>query len=366
MARRNPGSAMGRTVRQLIGRPDVRFATAALAPALLLSLGAFLGGGWAFLGFASITLFPGIADRLARRLGLDQATDPAVDSERVALLVGALHFPLLALVLFALSGGTGLGPFGWAFTFLGFGLWFGQVSNATAHELIHRSTRLPFRLGMWIYISLLYGHHTSAHRLVHHRFAATPDDPNSAARGESFFQFLIRAWPGEFMAGYEMENSLRAGQARKGAELHPYTVYLAGGAAFLLLAGFGFGPGGLLSYLLLCAHTHIQLLLSDYVQHYGLVREKTGMDEYEPIGPEHSWDAPDLFSGLMLLNAPRHADHHLHPARPFDRLVLSPDGRTPLLPASLPVMATVALVPPVWQRMMDRRVIALEKARRRT
>lgn len=356
---------MGATVRHWISRPDVRFGAAALSPALLLALGAILGGGWAVLGFLWITLVPALADRLSRRFGLDPVADPGVDSRRVALLVGAAHFPMLALALHALSGGTGLGLFGWGVSFLGFGLWFGQVSNATAHDLIHRGARLPVRLGMWIYISLLYGHHTSAHRLVHHRFAATPDDPNSAPRGESFPQFLIRAWPGEFMAGYEMENSLREGRARKGADLHPYTVYLAGAAVFLLLAGFLFGPGGFAAYLLLCAHTHVQLLLSDYVQHYGLVRRKIAMDEYEPFGPEHSWDAPDLLSGMMMLNAPRHADHHLHPARPFDRLVLSPDGRTPLLPASLPVMATVALVPPVWHRMMDRRVIALEKARGR-
>ncbi len=345
-------------------RPEVRFGVASLSPAFLLALGAVLGGMWALLAFLWITLFLAAADRIARRLGAIQPlTAAGPDNERLALLVGAVHFPMLALALFALSGATGLGFFGWIFTFLGFGLWFGQVSNATAHELIHRSTRLPFRLGMWVYISLLYGHHTSAHRLVHHRFAATTDDPNSAQLGESFPAFLLRAWPGEFMAGYEMENSLREGKVQGGLSLHPYTVYLAGGAGFVLLSGLLFGMGGFFAYLLLCAHTHVQLLLSDYVQHYGLSRRKIGSDDHEPFGPEHSWDAPDFVSGLMMLNAPRHADHHLHPARGFSELVLSPGGRAPLLPASLPVMATVALVPPLWRWMMDRRVIALRRGR---
>lgn len=355
---------MALQLSNLLTRPEVRFGVASLSPALLLALGAVLGSGWALLALLWITLFLAVADRIARRLGLLQPMSEAgTAGERLALLVAAVHFPMLALALFALSGGTGLGFFGWLCTFLGFGLWFGQVSNATAHELIHRSARLPHQLGMWVYISLLYGHHTSAHRLVHHRFVATADDPNSAQLGESFPVFLLRAWPGEFMAGYEMENSLREGKAQGGLSLHPYTVYLAGGALFVLLSGLLFGLGGFLVYLVLCAHTHVQLLLSDYVQHYGLSRRKTGPDEHEPFGPEHSWDAPDFVSGLMMLNAPRHADHHLHPARGFSELVLSPEGRAPLLPASLPVMATVALVPPLWRRMMDRRVIALNKAR---
>lgn len=356
---------MGARIAALATRPDVRFAAASLSPALMLGLGAVAGGVWALAGLLWITLFLAVADRIARHLGLDQPPDGQPSgSERLPLVVGLAHFPMLALALYALSGGTGLGFGAWLAIFLGFGLWFGQVSNATAHELIHRTARLPFRLGMWIYISLLYGHHTSAHRLVHHRFAATEDDPNSAPLGESFPQFLIRAWPGEFQAGYEMENGLRAERTRARLELHPYTVYLAGGAGFVLLAGLLFGLGGTLAYVGLCAHTHIQLLLSDYVQHYGLTRRKTGPDAYEPMGPEHSWDAPDLISGLMMLNAPRHADHHLHPARAFDALILSPDGRAPLLPASLPVMATVALIPPLWHRIMDRRVSAQTRRQR--
>ncbi len=343
------------------GHPALRFAAASLSPALMLLIGAVFGGVWALLGLLWITLFLFLADRLARSLGLRQAESPAdVWAGRLPLVIAGLHFPVLLLALFALSGGTGLGAFGWLCCFLGFGLWFGQVSNATAHELSHRGDRLAQGLGIGVYVSLLYGHHASAHRLVHHRFVATPDDPNSAGFGESFHEFLIRAWPGEFMAGYAMENSLR-GEGARG--LHPYAIYVGGAALWLMLVTELFGGAGLVSYLLLCAHAQLQLLLSDYVQHYGLERKKTGSDSYEPFGPEHSWDAPDFVSGLMMLHAPRHADHHSHPARGYTELELSPGGRAPLLPASLPVMATLALLPPVWHRMMDMRVSALRRAR---
>lgn len=348
--------------KKILHHPVTGFAVASLIPPLLLVAGALAGGLWPLTGFLCMTFVLTLGDRIARHLGLQRAPlAQDVWTERLAQTIGALHFPFLAFAIFALSGRLDLDISGWILTFCGFGLWFGQVANSTAHELIHQSRRLSFRLGMWVYISLLYGHHTSAHRLVHHRFVATPDDPNSAAFGESFYAFATRAWPAEFQAGYEMENALRAGRDSRGISLHPYTIYVAGGAFMLILFVTLFGFAGLLVYLLLCAHAQLQLLLCDYVQHYGLERKRTGMDDYEPFRPEHSWDAPDLLSGLMMLNAPRHADHHNHPTRPYPELVLSPEGRAPLLPASLPVMATVALVPPLWHQIMDHRVRALRR-----
>lgn len=342
--------------------PVWRFAAASLSPALLLVIGALAGGVWAWIGLLWITLFLAAADRLARRFG-PRGEGLAADfwTGGLALCLGGLHFLILAFAIFALSGGTGLGPGGWIACFIGFGLWFGQVSNPVAHELIHRAGRWPVRLGAAVYVSLLYGHHASAHRLVHHRFAATPDDPNSAAAGEGFYDFLIRAWPGEFLAGYEMERNLRGGKGP--AWRNPYLAYLGGSLAAAIGISVIFGLLGLIVWLLLCAHAQIQLLLSDYVQHYGLERRRTGPDDYEPFGPEHSWDAPDAISALMMLNAPRHADHHLHPARPYPALELAPQGRAPQLPWSLPVMATAALVPPLWRRMMDPRLARLKAGR---
>ena len=80
----------------------------------------------------------------------------------------------------------------------------------------------------------------------------------------------------------------------------------------------------------------------------------------EPVGTQHSWNSPHYFSSALMLNATRHSDHHAHPARPYPALALP--GDAPLLPRSLPVMATIALVPPLWRRLMDPRVKALTDA----
>jgi len=82
------------------------------------------------------------------------------------------------------------------------------------------------------------------------------------------------------------------------------------------------------------------------------------------VDARHSWDAPQPVSALWMLNAPRHSDHHAHPGRIYPALRLgdlATPGR-PVLPRSLPAMATIALIPPLWRRVMDRRVTALRAA----
>jgi alkane 1-monooxygenase len=166
-----------------------------------------------------------------------------------------------------------------------------------------------------------------------------------------FYRCWPRAWIGSFRLGWLAETRRRKGRWR-----HPYLKDLAvgviAGATGYVLAGLP----GLLLWIGLALHAQMQLLLTDYVQHYGLRRGIRADGRPEPVGPAHAWNAAPLFSGRMLLNAPRHSDHHLHPARRFPDLALAP--QMPLLPRSLPVMAAVALCPSLWRRIMDPRVAA--------
>ncbi|MDD8023887.1 MAG: alkane 1-monooxygenase [Paracoccaceae bacterium] len=348
------------------------FALVTLAPLPLLALGAFFGGvfAWAALLYISVLIFA--LDTLIARAAPDapEGTEfPAANALSVGLAVA--HFGALLLGVAALSGVTDLGWISRIALFVAFGLFFGQVSNSNAHELIHRSDKRLFVLGKWVYISLLFGHHTSAHRLVHHRFVATPDDPNSAPLGEGFWAFAPRAWVGSFRAGYEMERARAATRAPQGfrariAAINPYVVYVLGALWCLVLVAQLFGWRGILAYLALCAYAQMQLLLSDYVQHYGLERKALDPAQFEPVDARHSWDAPHPVPALWMLNAPRHSDHHAHPGRTYPALRLgdlSAPGR-PVLPRSLPAMATLALIPPLWRRVMDRRVLALRSTPR--
>ena len=167
------------------------------------------------------------------------------------------------------------------------GRFFGQVSNSNAHELIHRADKRLFNLGKWVYISMLFGHRTSAHPVVHHRFVTSDNDPNSAEIGESFYTFARRAWIGSARAGFEMESArLQMKRTKPSRFSHPYFTYTAGALARLLLA-FVIGWGGVLALIGLATYAQVQLLLSDYVQHYGLRRRALPNGKLEPIGIQH-------------------------------------------------------------------------------
>ena len=325
------------------------FALATLVPVPLLALGAIWGGVWLWAGFLYMAVLVVLLDQiipLAAATAPEGAEFPGSDALLVG--IGLSHLMLLALAVWAVAGASDLSAGARVLTFLGCGYWIGQVAHPAAHELIHRGNRWLFRLGVAIYTTMLFGHHASAHRLVHHRAVATPEDPSSAPAGMSFWAFAPRAWVGSFRAGWTAENALRARGGPGG--LHPYAVYIGGAVAALGLAVALAGVWGIVVWIGLAAHAQLQLLLADYVQHYGLQRQKRADGRYEPVGDRHSWNAPQWFSSALMLNAPRHSAHHAHPARPYPALRLPEDA--PRLPWPLPLACLLALSPRLWRKRM--------------
>ncbi|MDD9730348.1 alkane 1-monooxygenase [Mameliella sp. AT18] len=326
----------------------LRFTLATLGMVVLLALALVVDGPFPALALVYITVFTYAMDRLSALAAPDHPEQEFPAGDGLSTLLAIAHFPLLYGGVWALVHSTATTT-DKILIFLSLSLFIGQVGNSNAHELIHRSSRILRRLGTAVYASFLFGHHASAHVRVHHVHAATPRDPNSARPGESFYAFAPRAWIGGFRAGLRAESRLR--QTRG---WHPYVGYVGGAAASVFVAALIGGAGGVLALLAIAAYAQAQLLLSDYVQHYGLRRRELTHGKFEPVGPQHSWNAPQSFSTALMLNAPRHSDHHAHPSRPYPGLDLDRD-RMPILPHSLPVMAVIALVPPLWRRLMDRR-----------
>ncbi len=328
---------------------NLQFVLATLTPAFLLAVSAVAGGLWIAAAVIYLTAFTSLLDRLIKREA--PASDTGSDATLSVVLAFA-HFALVPLMVWALVGDT-LSTLEKAGLFFASGLWFGQVSNANAHELIHRSSRNLHRLGMWVYITVLFGHHTSAHVLVHHKHVATAADPNTSRKGESLYRYIVRAWTGSFREGYKAE-AARLQKINRQAWRNPYVVHVGGATACLMAAFLFGGMKALTAYIALCAYSQTQLLMSDYVQHYGLSRATDPNGKLEPVAACHSWNSPHWFSSALMLNATRHSDHHAHPARPYPALIIPQNA--PMLPRPLPLMASIALFPPLWHRIMDPRV----------
>ncbi|WP_082223983.1 alkane 1-monooxygenase [Pseudorhodobacter wandonensis] len=325
------------------------FAFAALTPLWLIAIAVPFGGPWVVLAVLYMGLFTALLDQFIPLVIPDAAEGaefPAADALLVVLALG--HLIAFPIVVWAVAGPSGMMLWERVLLLLAAGQWFGQVSNPCAHELIHRGNRAFYALGVVVYATMLFGHHASAHRLVHHRHAASMQDPNTARQGESFYHFWRRAWVGSYRAGLRAETERRAGKAG----LHPYAVY-ALISAVSLGAGFALaGVAGVAVWLLLAVYGHSQLLLADYVQHYGLLRATLPNGKLEPVNARHSWNALQWYSSALMLNAPRHSDHHAHPNRPYPALRLPARDDAPYLPYPLPLCCALALAPRLWQRMM--------------
>jgi len=230
------------------------------------------------------------------------------------------------------------------------------IAINTAHELGHKRASLERWLSKIALAQSGYGHFFIEHNRGHHVRVATPEDPASARLGESFWAFLPRTVAGSLRSSWELEveRLQRCGSSPwtpKNDILNAWAMTLALYVA--LIAVFGWT---VLPYLLIQSVVGASLLeVVNYLEHYGLLRQKREDGRYERTRPEHSWNSNNVASNVLLYHLQRHSDHHANPTRRYQALRHMDDA--PQLPTGYAGMIVLALVPPIWRRVMDRRLL---------
>jgi alkane 1-monooxygenase len=231
------------------------------------------------------------------------------------------------------------------------------IAINTAHELGHKKEHLERWFARIALAPCGYGHFFIEHNRGHHVRVATPDDPASSRLGESFWRFWPRTVFGSARNGWRLEKS-RLRRMGKGTwtlrndVLNAWAMTLVLWA--VLVAVFGVG---VLPYLMLQAALAFSLLEAvNYVEHYGLLRQTLPNGRPERVTPRHSWNNNHLTTNLFLYHLQRHSDHHANPTRRYQALRHFDDS--PQLPAGYAAMILLAYFPPLWRRIMDKRVIA--------
>ncbi len=336
---------------------------------VLLVLAVLRGGIWTFLPVAFIF---GLLPVLDDRVGRSDANPPVLSRgpRSVFDLVLWLFVPVqtaaIALVLVRLTRGDVPASF---IETIGLTLSMGVISGSggivIAHELMHRPSAFPRALAEILMTQASYAHFCVEHVHGHHRHVATPRDPASSFRGESVFAFLPRSILGGALSAWRIESArvARAGAAwtlrdrRLRMPLETALVYVALAVVF--------GVKGAALFLAQSAVAVALLEVINYLEHYGLTRRELAPRRYERVGPEHSWNSSHRVSNLYLFNLARHSDHHYLASSPYEALRHWDEREAPQLPSGYAAMVLVALVPPLWFRIMNPRVDAWTRIRSR-
>jgi alkane 1-monooxygenase len=226
----------------------------------------------------------------------------------------------------------------------------------TAHELGHKQDKAHRLLAMAALAPTAYTHFAVEHNFGHHKRAATPEDPASSRMGESFWKFLPRTVIGGFKSAVKIETERLA---RKGKGFWSIDNELLQGwamtAGLFTTTTLLFGKRSVPFMVGQAAYGASLLEVINYVEHYGLKREKLANGKYERTAPTHSWNSNHIVTNLVLYQLQRHSDHHANPSRSFQ--ALRHFENAPQLPSGYASMLLPAYIPSLWYKLMDERVI---------
>jgi alkane 1-monooxygenase len=227
----------------------------------------------------------------------------------------------------------------------------------TAHELGHKKEKHERWLSRVALAPTAYGHFYIEHNRGHHVRVATPEDPASARMGETVWGFMPRTVVGSWKSAWRLEKKRFARRDQspwtiRNDILNAYAMTVALWGVLVFLFGWQVMP-----YLLIAAVIGVWELESvNYLEHYGMKRQKLESGRYERVNPSHSWNSNNIGTNILLYHLQRHSDHHANPTRRYQALRDFPEA--PVLPTGYAGMIVLTWVPAIWRRVMDKRVLA--------
>ncbi|MBW4706586.1 alkane 1-monooxygenase [Roseobacter sp. YSTF-M11] len=324
-------------------------------------IGAIYGGWTVFLlPVVSWYLFSAL-DAVFGRDGTNAYPDAPEEGlywyRAITVIWAPLQFCLLFSLIWYVPQADHLNSLERIVLFFGVGVITGTVGINYSHELMHQKNRMERWMADLLLAMVHYSHFRSEHLLVHHRYVGTPRDAVTARYNEGFHRFYPRVLKQSLQSAFAAEKQMLA---RRNLPWHdfsnPFFKYW-GLQLLMLILAFSLGGWSGLGLFLVQAGTAVwQLELVNYIEHYGLTRKHLGGGKYEHVKPQHSWNADHRVSNWLLINLQRHSDHHYKPDRRYPVLQTYADAEAPQLPYGYPVMTMVAMVPPLWRRVMNPRV----------
>ncbi len=350
------------------------FFAAFLLPLLLL-LGYWLGNYWNYtliiFVFVCIPLLDTLIGRDGENISKEQLATVAADTYfRVVLYLWAVvqTFILVwACYVVANEQLTSTASIGFL---ISVALLTGGIGITVAHELGHKKSKTDQLLSQFLLMQVCYMHFFIEHNRGHHVRVATPEDPATSRKGEGFYTFWWRTVTEGWQSAWHLETERLQRKNLPVWSFHNAMLwYVALPVLFCVVLTLaislwqGVWSVAIPKFFILQSIIGFSLLEAvNYIEHYGIVRRKVTEVYYERVTPLHSWNANELLSNWFLFQLQRHSDHHAYAAKPYQ--VLNHVEESPQLPAGYPAMILLALVPPLWFALIDKRLETWEQIRK--
>ena len=263
-------------------------------------------------------------------------------------------YGLMAYALITLNN-SGLETYEYTGLVFSIGIVLGVNGINVGHELGHRQTTNERFLGKALLLPSFYMHFYIEHNFGHHLHAATPEDPATARYNQSVYSFWFTSTIRQYFSAWKIQRKLL-----RNANLSFFSVkndmlwYTLFQFGYLMLIYVLFGISGMIFAVFAGIVGFILLETVNYIEHYGLLRLKTKSGRYERVKEIHSWNSNHVIGRIVLYELTRHSDHHYKSSKKYQ--VLDCHEESPQMPYGYPTSMVLAMVPPLWFKIMNKRV----------
>ena len=241
----------------------------------------------------------------------------------------------------------------------GMGLMCGIIGINVGHELGHRFKRWEQLIGEVLLLTSLDTHFLPYHNGGHHLNVATPKDSATAAKNELLFTFWFTSHFGSYVKAWKLENHLMKNKNKSIFSLsNRMVVYTIANVLVLLGIYYFFGIVVLTAFLMAAIIGILLLETVNYIEHYGLLREKKESGRYQSVSHNHSWNSDHPIGRTLLFNLSRHSDHHYNGSKKYQ--VLKSVDSSPQMPTGYPGMMVLAVLQPLWFFIMNKKLRQLK------
>lgn len=338
----------------------------AYAVPLCAIVGFLFQGSWTFLTLVFVFALIPLLDLI---FGVDDENPTPEQMEKLEnqisfRLVLYIFVPVQLTLIFWGANLFSLGNISWIEKIgivLSVGISTGGLGITIAHELAHKKRWLDRTLGKILLTSVSYMHFYIEHNLGHHTNVSTPNDPATARFGESFYKFYWRTVSGSFISAWKIEAGRLKYMGLPALHIKNQMIWFTAlPVLFAAILGWLWGTPAVVFFFSQSIIAFSLLEAVNYLEHYGLEREKLASGKYEKVTAAHSWNANQRLTNYFLFKLQRHADHHIHPVREYQTLRSFDDS--PQLPTGYAGMLVLVFFPPLWHKIMDKRVLTFRNA----